>query len=453
MRPLTADKLHRRPTDYPALGPGCPEISLPPWHGSMNRHLSGRMPVGGCLYGGQTATFWAPLRDLLHLTDGPVGCGVYAQDKRPQYPGPTGISGFSGMNLCTDFQERDVVFGGERKLALALEEAHGLFPLHRGATLLATCPVALIGDDLDAVARQGSQGLGQPVVPVHCAGFRRGDGIGDTHATIFGTWRDWAGTPPTRPGPRDVVLLCREMHGAWRGIARLLESVGLRVVSHWPAATDRAGISRLGRGRLVIAIDMEYWARRLEQMFQTPWLEADFLGPRATTASLRAIAAHFDPQVQEQVETLIAREAPAAEARMARLREQTAGALLFSFAPLKPHPIHTDLGLRLGSLPQGWQAEDGQWQRPATCRRYQEMSPDEVSRLLQAARPDVLDGLGQDSSLYQKQAYRVMDETAQAELERGSIGYAGVPRLVREFSRLFRSPMAALHCPPWRQPT
>ncbi|MDD3484951.1 MAG: hypothetical protein PHT68_18615, partial [Azovibrio restrictus] len=83
--PLTADKLHRRPTDYPALGPGCPEISLPPWHGSMNRHLSGRMPVGGCLYGGQTATFWAPLQDLLHLTDGPVGCGVYAQDNRPQY--------------------------------------------------------------------------------------------------------------------------------------------------------------------------------------------------------------------------------------------------------------------------------------------------------------------------------------------------------------------------------
>ena len=89
------------------------------------------------------------------------------------------------------------------------------------------------------------------------AGFRRGDGIGDTHATIAGTWRDWA-IPAAPAGACDVTLLCREMKGAWRGIADLLEEIGLRVTARWPANGNTAETARLGNGRLIISVDMEY---------------------------------------------------------------------------------------------------------------------------------------------------------------------------------------------------
>lgn len=445
-------KLHRQVTDYPPLDPAGQRLSLPAWNYAWNRVQSGRQGTGGCLYGGQTATFWSPLRDLLHLTNGPVGCGVYGHANRPQHGNHPGVAGFSGLNLTTDFQERDIVFGGEAKLARAIGEADQLFPLHRGLTLLSTCPVALIGDDIDGVARRQSAELGKPVVAVHCAGFRRGDGIGDTHATIAGTWRDWASpAPPT--GRRAVTLLCREMDGAWRDIVRLLEDIGLRVVARWPAASSVAQTGRLGHAPLVISVNMEYWAQRLHQQFGQPWVEVDFLGPTAIRDSLRAIAAHCDTEVGERVEQLIASQAPTAEALIEKCRGRLAGRLYFSFAPLLPRDlrVYADCGIRVGSALQGWPDRDGRWQLPENILRYPEMTAAQVDELLQRAAPDVVDGLGQDGAALRKRGYLVPDERSRQELNRAATGFAGIPRLLREFLCLFDNPLRRIQPRPWQR--
>lgn len=443
-------KLHRQPSDYPPLDPAGHSLSLPAWNYRWNRTQAGRQGAGGCLYGGQMATFWSPLRDLLHLTNGPVGCGVYGHANRPQAGEAPGVASFSGLNLTTDFQERDIVFGGEGKLARALAEASRLFPLHRGLTVLSTCPVALIGDDVGSVARQQGDALGKPVVPVHCAGFRRGDGIGDTHATIAGGWRDWA-SPAPPASRRQVTLLCREMDGGWRGIVRLLEDIGLCVTARWPAAGSLAQTSRLGHAPLVVSVNMEYWARRLHQQFGQPWVEVDFLGPGATCDSLRTIAAHFDPEIGERVEQLIAEHAPASASLLASGRARLAGKLYFSFAPLLPRDLRTyaDFGIRAGSALQGWPDEEGRWQMPDHPLRHQEMHPAQVEALLLRARPDVVDGLGQDGAALRKQAYAIPDERSRQELNRAAIGFAGAPRLLREFLHLFDSPIRRFFPTPW----
>ncbi|ACO80126.1 oxidoreductase/nitrogenase, component 1 [Azotobacter vinelandii CA] len=443
------EKLHRQGTRYPPLAAGCPPFDLPPWNRGLNRMQTGRQAIGHCLYGGQTATLWAPVRDLLHITHGPVGCGVYAQANRPATPGPEGLGRFSGLNLCTDFLERDVVFGGEPKLALAIREAARLFPLQRGMTLLSTCPVALIGDDIGSVARRQQERLGTPVVAVHCAGFRRGEGIGDTHATIADTWRDWA-RPSAAPAARAVTLFCREMDGAWRGIVRLLESIGLDVVARWPGGGSRRSIARLGDSRLVVGIDMEYWVKLLCRRTGQPWLEADFLGPGASAASLRAIAAHFDDGVRAAAEALIASQAGEARARLDACRERLAGRLYLSLAPVRPRDAQAfaEAGIRVGSALQGWPEADGRWRLPERPLRYQEMSPEQVDALLARARPDLLDGLGQDGPLWRRRGYAVLDDQARAELNRTAIGFAGTERLARLLQRLFDSPLRKC-IPPW----
>lgn len=447
---LKPEKLHRQSAEYPSLGAGSQAVSLPSWNYAWNRVQMGRLATGGCLYGGQTTAFWAPLRDLLHITNGPVGCGVYAQTNRPQVS-----DGFSGLNLSTDFQEKDVVFGGDNKLAKTIAEANQLFPHHRGVTLLSTCPIALIGDDVDAVARKQAQALGKPVVPVHCAGFRRGDGIGDTHATITGTWRDWAESGAEPPTPRDVVLLCREMNGAWRGIVRLLEQIGLRVTARWPAGGSQAETGRLAKGRLCISIEMEYWARQLQQQFGLPWVEADFLGPSATCESLRAIAIHFDTEVRQRTEDIIAAHAPSAQALVARVRRRLAGRLYFSFAPLLPREVrvYNEFGIRVGSALQGWQDREGRWRIPNTLRRHQEMTHAQMEALLRQAAPDLVGGLGQDGAALRKAGYAILDDRSHAELARAAIGFEGTSLLAREFSLLFDAPVRRLTVPPWRVPT
>jgi len=429
-------KLHRQAADYPPLDPAGQGISLPAWNYTWNRTQIGRLGTDGCLYGGQAATFWSPLRDLLHLTNGPLGCSVYNNANRPREGHLPGVTSFSGLNLTTDFQERDIVFGGESKLDRAIAEADLLFPLHHGISLLSTCPVALIGDDIDGVARQQSSALGKPVVPVHCAGI----------------WRDWA-SPAPMSDQREVTLLCREMDGAWRDIVALLEDIGLHVSARWPAAGSLAATGRLGHAPLVISVNMEYWARRLHQQFGQPWVEVDFLGPTATSGSLRAIAAHFDPEVGERVEQLIARQAPAAEALIESSRERLTGKLYFSFAPLLPRDlrVYADFGIRVGSAQQGWPDSHGRWQMPESILRHQEMTAAQFDALLQRAKPDVVAGLGQDGGALRKRGYVVPDERSQLEVNRASVGFAGTPRLLREFLCLFASPIRRFQTPPWRR--
>jgi len=449
---MPVEKPQRQASDYPQLAPGGAALRLPSWNKTLDRAQVGRMAGGGCLYGGQINAFWAPLRDLLHITNGPVGCGVYVHADRAVSGGAVGVDSFSGLNLSTDFQERDVVFGGDSKLARAIAEAHALFPLHNGVSLLSTCPVALIGDDIDTVAKSQAKAIGKPVIPVHCAGFRRGDGEGETYATIAETWRDWA-EPSTQPGYRDVTLLCREMSGAWRAIVRLLEEIGLRVTARWPAGGSRAETARLGKGRLCISVGMEHWAARLQKQYGTPWVDADFLGPRASCESLRTIAAHFDSALRQRAEEVIAAQAPAADALVAAARARIAGKLYFSFGPLNAREIRTyaEYGIRVGSALQGWQDEQGRWQLAEVHRHYQEMTPQQAEDLLQRVKPDLVGGLGDDSAALRKRGYAILDDSGRAALARAAIGFAGTARLTNEFLQLFDTPVRRLIGAPWRQ--
>ena len=58
------------------------------------------------------------------------------------------------MTYCfsTDMQEEEIIFGGEKKLRAAIQEAFDLFH-PKAIAVFSTCPVGLIGDDVHAVAR------------------------------------------------------------------------------------------------------------------------------------------------------------------------------------------------------------------------------------------------------------------------------------------------------------
>ena len=62
------------------------------------------------------------------------------------------------MTYCfsTDMQEEEIIFGGEKKLRAAIQEAYDLFH-PKAIAVFSTCPVGLIGDDVHAVAR-GDEG-------------------------------------------------------------------------------------------------------------------------------------------------------------------------------------------------------------------------------------------------------------------------------------------------------
>ena len=131
------------------------------------------MTPRGCAYAGSKGVVWGPVKDMVHLSHGPIGCGQYSWGGRRNYAtGTPGIDNFVNFQFTSDFQEKDIVFGGNKKLAKITEEISELFPLARGISVQSECPVGLIGDDIEAVAKEQGEALNLPIVPVRCEGFR-----------------------------------------------------------------------------------------------------------------------------------------------------------------------------------------------------------------------------------------------------------------------------------------
>jgi hypothetical protein len=49
------------------------------------------------------------------------------------------------------FSLKDIVFGGDKKLAKVMDKIQDLFPLNRGVTVQSERPIGLIGEDIEAV--------------------------------------------------------------------------------------------------------------------------------------------------------------------------------------------------------------------------------------------------------------------------------------------------------------
>src|SRR5512145_2474840 len=129
--------------------------------------LAGAVSQRACVFCGSRVVLY-PIADALHLIHGPIGCAAYTWDIRGSLSsGPE----LHRMSFSTDLQERDVVFGGETKLYLALSSLIDRYQ-PKAAFVYSTCIVGVIGDDLEAVCRKIKGEKGIPVIPVHAPGFQ-----------------------------------------------------------------------------------------------------------------------------------------------------------------------------------------------------------------------------------------------------------------------------------------
>ena len=81
--------------------------------------------------------------------------------------------------LSTDLQDKDIVFGGEKKLRRAVKEAYDIFK-PKAIAIFSTCPVGLIGDDVHAVARDMTEELGITVFGIPARATRESPSRRDT---------------------------------------------------------------------------------------------------------------------------------------------------------------------------------------------------------------------------------------------------------------------------------
>lgn len=433
---------------------------------SNRKSLPGVMTIRGCAYAGSKGVVWGPVKDMVHVSHGPVGCGQYSRaGRRNYYTGMTGVNTFGTINFTSDFQERDIVFGGDKKLAKLIDEIEMLFPLSKGITLQSECPIGLIGDDIEAVSRKKSKESRKPVVPVRCEGFR---GVSQSlgHHIANDSIRDWVldrrdGDQGFKSTPYDVAIIGDYNIGgdAWSSRI-LLEEMGLRVVAQWSGDGSLSEMELTPKVKLNLIHcyrSMNYISRHMEEKYGIPWFEYNFFGPSKIAESLRAIAAHFDDTIKAGAERVIARYKSFADAVVDKYRPRLEGKRVMLFVGgLRPrHTIgaYEDLGMEV--IGAGYEfAHNDDYDRTlkemgAATLLFDDVTAYEFEEFAKRLRPDLIGSGIKEKYIFQKMGipFRQMHSW---DYSGPYHGYDGFAIFARDMDMTINNPCWGKLDAPWR---
>ncbi|MDQ0326730.1 nitrogenase molybdenum-iron protein alpha chain [Rhodopseudomonas julia] len=369
------------------------------------KSIPGVMTIRGCAYAGSKGVVWGPVKDMVHISHGPVGCGQYSwAQRRNYYTGTTGVDTFVTMQFTTDFQERDIVFGGDKKLEKVIDEINELFPLANGISIQSECPIGLIGDDIEAVARKKKSETGKTVVPVRCEGFR---GVSQSlgHHIANDTIRDWVLDKSEREFEAtdyDVTIIGDYNIGgdAWAS-RRLLEEMGLRVIGSWSGDGTLAELEQAPKAKLNLIHcyrSMNYICRHMEEKHGVPWTEYNLFGPTQIAQSLRHIASYFDDTIKEGAERVIAKYQPLVDAVVGKYKPRLEGKTVMLYVGgLRPRHIvnaYDDLGMEI--VGTGYEfAHNDDYQRTGHYVKegtliYDDVTGYELEKFIEQIRPNLV---------------------------------------------------------------
>lgn len=385
---------------------------------SNRKSQPGVMTVRGCAYAGSKGVVFGPIKDMAHISHGPIGCGQYSRaGRRNYYTGWSGINSFGTLNFTSDFQERDIVFGGDKKLDKLIDELEMLFPLTKGISVQSECPVGLIGDDISAVAKASSAKIGKPVVPVRCEGFR---GVSQSlgHHIANDVIRDWV--LDNREGrefkttPYDVAIIGDYNIGGDAWASRiLLEDMGLRVVAQWSGdgtLVEMENTPKVALNLVHCYRSMNYISRHMEEKHGIPWMEYNFFGPTKIAESLREIAARFDETIQKNAEAVIAKYQAQTQAVIDKYRPRLEGKkVLLYLGGLRPRHIigaYEDLGMEI--IGTGYEfGHNDDYDRTLPMLKegtllFDDLSSYELEAFVKALKPDLVGSGIKEKYIFQK---------------------------------------------------
>jgi nitrogenase molybdenum-iron protein alpha chain len=303
------------------------------------RTIPGIITMRGCTYAGCKGVIMGPTRDIVNITHGPIGCGFYSWLTRRNQTDATAEDAENYMTYCfsTDMQDKDIIFGGEKKLERAIQEAYDLFH-PKGIAIFATCPVGLIGDDIHAVAAKMKKQLGDcNVFAFSCEGYKGVSQSAGHHIANNQVFRHLVGqNDEGKPGQYKISLLGEyNIGGDGFEIDRILRKCGISNIATFSGNSSYdqfASAHTADLNAVMCHRSINYVADMLETKFGIPWIKVNFIGAGAAAKSLRKIAQYFgDQELIDRVEEVIAEEMPAVKAVADEVRPRTQGktAMLF----------------------------------------------------------------------------------------------------------------------------
>jgi nitrogenase molybdenum-iron protein alpha chain len=328
------------------------------------------------------------------------------------------VNTFGTMNFTSDFQEKDIVFGGDKKLEKMIDEMETLFPLSKGVSIQSECPVGLIGDDIESVAKKKTKETDKPVVALRCEGFR---GVSQSlgHHIANDAIRD--SVLPRRDDdhsfestPYDVALTGDYNIGGDAWASRiLLEEMGLRVIAQWSGDGTLSELELAPKAKVNLLHcyrSMNYLARHMEEKYGLPWMEYNFFGPTKIAESLRKIASLFDDKIKEGAERVIEKYQSEMDAVIAKYRPRLEGRKVMLYVGgLRPRHVigaYEDLGMEI--VGAGYEfAHNDDYDRTIkemgdATLLYDDVTGYELEEFVKRVRPDLVGSGIKEKYIFQK---------------------------------------------------
>ncbi len=319
--------------------------------------IPGIMTNRGCAYAGGKGVVMGPIKDMVHITHGPIGCGYYTWGTRRNM-GKAENGGDNFLQYCfsTDMGETDIVFGGEKKLKAAIDDAVRIFK--PGAiSICATCPVGLIGDDIEAVALEAEREHGVKVMSLRCEGYRGVSQSAGHHIASNVLMQHIVGTEKLEnPTPFDINIFGEYNIGGdlWE-IKPLFEKIGYRIVSSFTGDGSYHNLAKAHQAKLSILLchrSVNYTNRMMEEKYGVPWLKVNYVGIEGTKKSLRKMAQFFDDaELTKKTEEVIEEEMTKIQPELEKYRNKLKGktAFIYSGGSRSHHyqNLFEDLGMKV----------------------------------------------------------------------------------------------------------
>ncbi|WP_347839860.1 nitrogenase iron-molybdenum cofactor biosynthesis protein NifE [uncultured Draconibacterium sp.] len=258
------------------------------------KSLAGSVSQRACVFCGSRVVLY-PIADALHVIHGPVGCASYTWDIRGSLSsGPQ----LHRLSFTTDLKEKDVVFGGEKKLYHALID---LIDKHqpKAAFVFSTCIIGVIGDDVEAVCRQVTKEKGIDVIPVMSEGFNgtKKDGYKiacGALSKLVGTNNDYT------PSKYSINILGDfNLAGELWILAEYYKKLGVDIISCMTGDGRVEEIRRAHHASLNVVQcsgSIMHLAKEMKEKYDIPFMKVSYFGIEDMSEALYEVAKFFDDE-------------------------------------------------------------------------------------------------------------------------------------------------------------
>ena len=416
--------------------------------------------TGGCAFEGAQITLF-PYADAAHIVHGPITCLGSSWETRATQTSWAGRD-LTQMGFTTAVTMNDVIFGGEQKLAHAIDYVVERYA-PQAVFAYATCVTAMIGDDLDLICKQAAAKHGLPVVPVHAPGFVGSKNLGSrlggeaVLAHLIGT------AEPEFTTAFDINLIGDyNVTGDMWQYTPLLAELGIRVLATLSGDGRVAAIRTAHRARLnvlVCAKSLVSLTRKMQERYGIPSISLSFYGKRDTSAGLLAIATALgNADLVARTRALVRREEEQLDARLAPYRALFAGRkAVLNTGGNKAWSIAAalqDLGIEVVATAVGKSTEDDK----EKARQY--LGPQgvlmtkpgqEQAKIIDETGADLL--LAGGRSLYTAIKKGIAFADVNQEKKKSYGGYAGLLNLAEDLQHALETPVFrnAARRAPWEK--